>query len=137
MGDSKTGKKQTLATAIIQIITTTEKKLNLVEGEEKTYKLSENNKQVPVIIINLPLNADLKSNPLLQIDKKDITNLNYTHCNNQIGCSSRVAVNNEVIKLLKSGKELTVVLKQYGGTKNRAINFPLKGFTKSYDNLLK
>ena len=130
-------KKQNLATAIIQVFTTTEKKLNLVEGEEKTYKLSENNKKVPVVIIHLPLNSDLKSNPLLQIDKKDIANLNFNYCNSQIGCSSSIKINNEVIKLLKLGKELTVILKQYGGANNTAINFPLKGFTKSYDSLLK
>ena len=34
-------KKQTLATVLIQLATTTERKMDLVDGEEKTYKLKE------------------------------------------------------------------------------------------------
>ena len=42
-------KKQTLATVIIQLGTTTERKMDLIDGEEKTYKLKEENKLVPVL----------------------------------------------------------------------------------------
>ena len=48
-----------------------------------------------------------------------------------------VAINDEIIKLLKAGKELTVVTGVYGRKENLSINFPLKGFSKSYDSLLK
>ena len=53
-------KKQTLATAIIQLGTTTERKMDLVDGEEKTYKLKEKNKLVPILTVRFPLNVDLK-----------------------------------------------------------------------------
>ena len=102
-------KKQTLATAYIQLGSTTERKMDLVEGEEKTYKLKEEIKSVPVFFINLPLNVNLKKSPLVQIDKKNIFNLPFSHCNAQDGCVTTVAINDEIIKLLKAGKELTVV----------------------------
>ena len=44
--------------------------MDLVDGEEKTYKLKEENKLVPVIIVELPFNVNLKKSPLVQIDKK-------------------------------------------------------------------
>ena len=56
-------KKQTLATVLIQLGTTTERKMDLVDGEEKTYKLKEENKLVPVLTVRFPLNVDLKKNP--------------------------------------------------------------------------
>ena len=45
--------------------------------------------------------------------------------------------NAEIIKMLKAGKELTVITGVHGRKENLAINFPLKGFSKSYDSLLK
>ena len=130
-------KKRTLATAYIQLGSTTERKMDLVDGEEKTYKLKEEIKSVPVLFIKLPLNVNLKKSPLVQIDKKNIFNLPFSHCNTQDGCVTTVAINDEIIKLLKAGKELTVVTGVYGRKENLSINFPLKGFSKSYDSLLK
>ena len=77
-------KKGTLATISIRLITTTEKKMALLDAEENTYKLSEENKFTPIIFINLPLNIDLKKNPLVQID--------------------------DLLKLFKDGKEINVVI---------------------------
>ena len=130
-------KKQTLATAIIQLGTTTERKMDLVDGEEKTYKLKEENKLVPVLTVRFPLNADLKKQPLIQIDKKNVLNIPFTHCNAKEGCVTRITINDEVIKLFKSGKELTLVMGIYRGKDNMSINLPLKGFSKAYDSLLK
>ena len=61
-------KKQTLATASIQLATATQNKMTLIDGEEKTYKLKEENKLVPVLIIKFPLNVDLTKAPLVQIN---------------------------------------------------------------------
>ena len=130
-------KKQTLATAIIQLGTTTERKMDLVDGEEKTYKLKEKNKLVPVLTIRFKLNIDLKKKPLIQIDKKDVLNIPFTHCNAKEGCNTQIAINDEVIKLFKSGKELTLVMAIYRSKKIMNINLPLKGFSKAYDSLLK
>jgi invasion protein IalB len=130
-------KKQTLATALIQLGTTTERKMDLVDGEEKTYKLKEENKLVPVLTVRFPLNADLKKQPLIQIDKKNVLNIPFTHCNANEGCVTQITINDEVINLFKSGKALTLVMGIYRGKDNMSINLPLKGFSKAYDSLLK
>ncbi|MDC0516716.1 invasion associated locus B family protein [Candidatus Pelagibacter sp.] len=130
-------KKQTLATVVIQLGSTTERKMDLVDGEEKTYKLKEENKLVPVLTVRFPLNVDLKKQPLIQIDKKNILNIPFTHCNAKEGCVTLIAINDEVINLFKSGKELTLVMAAYGGKDNISIKLPLKGFSKAYDSLLK
>jgi invasion protein IalB len=130
-------KKQLLATAMIQLGSTTERKMDLVDGEEKTYKLKEENKAVSVLSIRLPLNVDLKKTPLVQVDKKNILNIPYSHCNPNDGCVTSIVINDEVIKLFKSGKELTLVMGIYNGKNNMSINLPLKGFSKAYDSLLK
>ena len=130
-------KKQTLATAIISLGTTTERKMDLVDGEEKTYKLKEENKLVPVLTVRFPLNVDLKKQPLIQIDKKNVLNIPFTHCNANEGCVTQISINDEVIKLFKSGKELTLVMAVYRAKDNMSINLPLKGFSKAYDSLLK
>ena len=130
-------KKQTLATAIVQLGSTTERKMDLVDGEEKTYKLKEENKLVPVLTVRFPLNVDLKKQPLIQIDKKKVLNIPFTHCNANEGCVTQIAINDEVIKLFKSGRELTLVMAVYRGKDNMSINLPLKGFSKAYDSLFK
>ena len=130
-------KKQTLATVIIQLGTTTERKMDLVDGEEKTYKLKEESKLVPILNIRFPLNVDLKKQPLVQIDKKNVLNIPFTHCNAKEGCNTSMTINDEVIKLFKSGKELTLAVGVYKAKDNMSINLPLKGFSKAYDSLLK
>jgi invasion protein IalB len=130
-------KKQTLATAFIQLGSTTERKMDLVDGEEKTYKLKEENKLVPVLTVRFPLNVDLKKQPLIQIDQKNILNIPFTHCNANEGCVTQTAINDEVINLFKSGKELTLITGIYRSKKNMSINLPLKGFSKAYDSLFK
>ena len=130
-------KKQTLATVLIQLATTTERKMDLVDGEEKTYKLKEENKLVPVLTVRFPLNVDLKKKPLIQIDKKNVLNIPFTHCNAKEGCNTSMTINDEVIKLFKSGKELSLAMGVYGAKDNIILNLPLKGFSKAYDSLLK
>ena len=66
----KSDKKQVLLTAIIQLGTTIEKKMDLIDGEEKTYKLKEKNKLVPILTLRFPLNTNLKKQPLILVDKK-------------------------------------------------------------------
>ena len=129
-------KKQTLATAYIKLISTTERKMNLVEGEEKTYKLKEEKKLIPSLTVNLPLNVNLKKQVLIQVDKKNILNLPFSHCNAQVGCVVSSGVSGGFIKLLKAGKQLTIVTSVFNQKKNMAIPLSLKGFSKSYESLL-
>ena len=130
-------KKQTLATVIIQLGSTTERKMDLVDGEEKTYKLKEENKLVPVLTVRFPLNVDLKKQPLIQVDKKNVLNIPFSHCNANEGCVTQISINDEVINLFKSGKELTLVMGVYRAKDNMIVNLPLKGFSKAYDSLFK
>ncbi len=129
-------KQQTLATAYIQIASTKERKMNLVDKEDQTYKLSEEDKSVPLLLVNLPLNTDLRKKPLLQVDGKNLGNLNYLYCNNDLGCKSSVVINNEVIDLLKKGKNMTVFIGVMNSNQNLKIEFPLKGFSKAYSKLV-
>ena len=132
----KDKKKQTIATAYIQIASTKERKMNLVDKEDQTYKLSEEEKSVPLLLVNLPLNTDLRKKPLLQVDGKNLGNLNYLYCNNDLGCKSSVVINNEVIDLLKKGKNMTVFIGVMNSNQNLKIEFPLKGFSKAYSKLV-
>ena len=129
-------KKQIVATAIISIGSNTERKMDLVDGEEKTYKLKEENVPVPILTIKLPLNIDLTKKPLIQIDKKNVLNIPFTYCNPTEGCVTQMVINDEVIKLFKSGKELTLIMAIYRSKNNMNVRLPLKGFSKAYDSLL-
>ena len=127
---------QTLASAFVRIASTKEKKMNLVDKEDQTYKLSEEDKSIPLLLVNLPLNTDLRKKPLLQVDGKNLGNLNYLYCNNDLGCKSSVVINNEVIDLLKKGKNMTVFIGVMNSNQNLKIEFPLKGFSKAYSKLV-
>ena len=133
--DSK--KIQILAKAYLIIGSSSQKKMSLINEEDQTYKLSEENKNVPVLFVDLPLNTDLRAQPLIQIDNKSIGNLNYTHCNPTEGCKTNVAVSNDIIDLFKKGKTMTIIMKIYGKKENVKVEFPLKNFSKSYSILLK
>jgi len=130
-------KVQTLATAYFQIGSATQKKMDLINEKDQTYKLSEESKNIPVLFVKLPLNVDLRKNPLIAIDNKKIANLNFTHCNQKDGCVTNLVVNNDVIDLFKKGKNMTIITGIYGNSKNLKIEFPLKNFTKSYAKLIK
>jgi len=130
-------KMQTLATAYFQIGSASQKKMNLVNEEDQTYKLSEESKNIPVLFIKLPLNVDLSKKPAIIIDNKKLGNLNFSHCNQNDGCVTNLVVNNDVIDLFKKGKTMSVITGIYGNAKNVKIEFPLKNFTKSYTKLIK
>jgi len=111
--------------------------MNLVNEDDQTYKLSEESKNVPVLVVKIPLNADLRKKPAIVIDGKKLGDLNFTHCNPQDGCVSTAAVNDEVIKLFEDGKTMSIVFGIYARNQNMTIEFPLKNFTKSYAKLIK
>ena len=130
-------KKQIIATAYIQMATTTQKKMNLINEEDQTYKLSKENKNIPVLFVKLPFNVDLRKKPAIIIDNKKLADLNFTHCNQKDGCVTNVVINNDAIDLLKKSKTMFVVTGIYGSSQNMRIQFPLKNFTKSYAKLIK
>ena len=134
---NKDNKMQTIATAYIQIGSTKQKKMDLINKNDQTYKLSEEEKNVPVLFVKLPLNSDLRKKPVIMIDNKKIINLNFSHCNQIEGCVTNSAMNNGVIDLFKKGKTMAVIMGIYGGGKNIKIEFPLKNFSKSYTQLIK
>ena len=133
----KDNKKQTIATAFIRIASSKQKEMNLINEKDQTYKLSEKNKDVPYLTVNLPLNSDLRKKPLIVSDNKSIGNMVYTHCNQAIGCRSILVINEKVIEAFKKGKSMSVTFGVYGSEKNMKIDFPLKGFSKAYKKLVK
>ena len=130
-------KMQTIATAYIQIGTATQKKMDLVNEEDQTYKLSEENKNIPVLFVKLPFNVDLRKKPAIIINDKKLADLNFTHCNQKDGCVTNVVINNNAIDLLKKSKTMFVFTGVYGSNQNMKIEFTLKNFTKSYAQLIK
>ena len=132
--NKKTGIEENLATAFIQMATNIEKKMTLIDKDKKIYALKEKKIDTPVLFVYLPLGISLAKKPLFQIDGKNILNLNFSHCDLNVGCSTNVAITDEIIKLFKSGKELNIIAEVYGKNKNVSIKLPLKGFTKSYDS---
>ena len=130
-------KRQTLATVIIQLGSSTEKKMSLVDEKEKTYKLKEENKVVPILTISFPLNVNLQKKPLVQVDKKNGFNVPYLYCNANDGCITKVGLAEVILDRFKSGKILTLTMQGYGNDKGMSINVSLKGFSKAYASLLK
>ena len=74
---------------------------------------------------------------MIKVKKKKIFNLPFSHCNKNDGCVINGGLSQEHLKLLKKGKELTLVSGIYGNQKNLSINISLKGFSKAYNSLLK
>ena len=130
-------KEKKLASAYIRIGTKSEKKLNLVNEKDQTYKIGNLTTNVPVLFVDLPLNLDLRKKPLVRVGKTNIVNLDYLQCNINIGCKTMAIINNEVIDLFKKGDELIINFLIFGNEELLEIRFPLKGFTKSYKTLSK
>lgn len=128
--------KQTLGLIGLQINSTIKKEMVLVDEVNKTYKQKETVQRVPVLFVNAPLNIDLTKKALIRIDDKNIINLTYTTCTNQVGCTAVAQVNDKVLDLFKSGKEVSIVLGNYTTKNNFKIEFPLKGFSKTYAKLI-
>ena len=125
-----------LATVYLRIGTSSKKKLDLLDKENQTYKLGEQKTNIPILFINLPLNVDLRSNPIILVGKKSIKGLTFLHCNKDVGCKTMLMVSENVLELLKNEINISVVFRAFGSPKNLEISFPLKGFTKSYSKLI-
>ena len=134
---NKDNKMQTVATAYIQIGSSKKKKMDLINEDDQTYKLSEKNTDVPVLFVKLPFNADLRKKPSITIDGKKIGNLNFTHCTPTQGCVTNSAILNNTIDLFKKGKTMAVFMSIYGSANIMKIEFPLKNFSKSYTQIIK
>ena len=128
-------KAQTLSTAYVQLGKSKERKMDLVDKTNQTYKLNENEINLPIFFINLPLNTDLRKKPLMQVDGKNIFNLDYLSCNATEGCKALTVMNEQSVELFKKGKELTVIFGVPGQSNNVKVDFTLKGFSNAYENL--
>jgi len=128
-------KAQTLSTAYVQLGKSKERKMDLVDKTNQTYKLNENEINLPIFFINLPLNTDLRKKPLMQVDGKNIFNLDYLSCNAKEGCKALTVMNEQSVELFKKGKELTVIFGIPGQSSNVKVDFTLKGFSSAYEDL--
>ena len=129
-------RSQTMGTAYIEIGIGTQKKMNLVDANSQTYKVKEQKTKIPVLFIELPLGLDLKVKPIVAADGKNILKLDFSHCTDKAGCVARAVLNQNIIEMLKNGKSISVFIKPYGMQKTMELNFPLKGFTKTYKKLI-
>ena len=130
-------KMQTFATAILQIGSTKEKIMSLVDEKDQTYKLGEENKPVTVLFIDLPLNIDLRKSPLITSDKISLGSPKFLNCNKSIGCRTMAIIDEKIIEVFKKGKSLSITFAVFGTNENITIQFPLNGFTKAYNKLAK
>lgn len=132
----ETKKKQTLATIYIQKTSSSKKVMNLVSEEDQTYKVGEEITNALVLVAHLPLNSDLTKKPVVAVDNKNILNMFYLYCNNKIGCRAMGVLNNEMIKKFKEGEDLSIVMPVFNSNPVK-LDFPLKGFSKSFKKFTK
>ena len=130
-------KIQTLATAYMQMGSSKKKKMDLINEEDQTYKLSVENKNVSVLFVKLPFNVDLGIKPAIMIDNKKLGDLNYSHCNQSDGCIANILIDDGVIDFFHKGKTMHIIMGVYNNTQNMRIEFPLKSFSRSYAQLTK
>ena len=128
-------KKKVLGSAFIELGSTSEKSMKLINKEENTYKLDEVNKAIPVFFVYLPLNTDLRKRPLTAIDGNTVVNLSYIACNNKIGCKAIAVLNMDAVEQFKKGKVLSIIFPVIGRKNNLRLDFSLKGFAKGYARL--
>tara|TARA_B100000787_G_scaffold167820_1_gene155299 strand:- start:2228 stop:2821 length:594 start_codon:yes stop_codon:yes gene_type:complete len=134
--NKETKKKVELGKIFIEVVSTKEKIMKLVNEDEQTYKIGEENKNVPILFIYLPLNTDLRKKPLVIIDGKKVINIAYLACNSEIGCKALGVLDTKQINLFKEGKNLSVIFPVLGREENLKIIFSLKGFAKGYSKLI-
>lgn len=137
MGIDKDNKKQNII-SYIQISTSVQKQMSLVNEADKTYKMDNVEKKYSTFYINLPLNMDLRVRPLLQIDEKNIVELSYMTCTQKTGCKAAFNLSKKYIKFFNAGKKMNIISKVFGSKNNKKIifTFPLKNFSKSYKKLI-
>ena len=135
--DPSNNKYKTIAHAYIELASKIQKQMNLIDAEEQTFKLGEKRTVIPVLFIDLPLNLDLRIKPIILIDNKEISQLEYITCHGQVGCKSIGLLNEKQIDLLSKGKNLDVFVVPFGNQKTQGfkVNFSLRGFTKSFNQL--
>ena len=137
MTDKETNEKRTLATIYINILNSTQKKLNLLDENDQTYKMDEVTLSEPAIFILFPLNTDLRVKPIMRVGGKNISGLSFIYCNQNSGCNAMLTISDEVVKLFEKEKEMGVAFRPYGANQNVEFIVPLKNFTKSYKKLIK
>ena len=130
-------KPTTLGTAYMRIGSATQSKMDLIDEDNQTYKLKKNSKSVPVLFLLLPLNSDLRKQPQIILDQKKIGKSTYLHCNQNVGCKTVAILDENLLNGFKKGKTMTVAFGVFSKDKNLVIQFPLKGFTKAYQDLSK
>lgn len=98
-----------------------------VEGEVKA-----------IVTFVAPLETDLQHGLRLQIDTNQPTGYPFMVCA-QIGCISRVGLNEEQLSTFKRGNAGSATLQPFGVSPERAVKLtmPLKGFTAGLDAVTK
>jgi invasion protein IalB len=128
-------KEKQSVNAYVQIGKNTTQQSKVIDEKEKIVKLVDVVTDVPVLFFNLPFDADLRRKPLVRADKINIANVDFMHCNKDVGCKTMVVINEEAIKIMEDAGELGITFAIFGQNSQVEIVFPLKGFKKSYSKL--
>ena len=121
--------------AYVQIGKNTTQQNKVIDEKEKLIKVVDVVTDVPVLFFNLPFDADLRRKPLVRVDKTNIANVDFMHCNKEVGCKTMVVINDEAIKIMDEAGELGITFAVFGTNQQVEIVFPLKGFKKAYGQL--
>ena len=124
--------------ALIQKITEDKETIAVMYMRKGLVQVGEKKIEAPILLVNLPLNQDLRVTPKIIIDDDQANgslNINFSNCNAKNGCVANAALNDKAIELLKEGKKVSIVFKLFDGKENLKMDFPLKGFTKAYSKI--
>ena len=121
--------------AYVQIGKNTKQESKVVDEKEKLIKVVDVVTDVPVLFFNLPFDADLRRKPLVRADKTNIANVDFMHCNKEVGCKTMIVINDEAINIMSEANELGITFAVFGTNQQVEIVFPLKGFKKAYGQL--
>ena len=111
----------------------TEKNLNLIDEEKKTYELEEKKIKRPFMIINVPIGIDLRSGLVINIGKF-AGKASFVRCTKK-GCETNMLVTPEIRKLMEDSESMNIQFSFYGLQKPSIASLSLMGFRKIFAKL--
>ena len=111
----------------------TEKNLNLIDEEKKTYELEEKKIKKPFMIITVPLGIDLRPGLVINIGEF-IGKVSFVRCT-QKGCETNMLVSPEIRKLVEASESMNIQFNFYGLQKPSIASLSLMGFRKAFAKL--
>ena len=112
----------------------TEKNLNLIDEEKKTYELEEKKIKRPFMIINVPMGIDLRSGLVINIGKF-AGKVPFVRCT-QKGCETNMLVSPQIRKAMEASESMKLKFFVYGKQNPNVVELSLMGFKKEFAKLM-